>query len=409
MPAVARSEGPPGRAPAEEPARPGGHRHLPALDLGERRLRQLAVWGIAAVLGLASVVGAVLLWPSGDVGSRAGELGLATERFGADVASADVGACSYSTSDSPATCREVRVVPDSGPNAGDEVLLGEFDLRDPAAPDVDPGDDIVVGYDDTTGTYFFADRDRRSTLTWLLALFVVAVLILARLRGVMALGALALTVAVLIGFVVPSVVDGNSPVLVAVVGAGLMAYVALYFTHGFNLMTTAALLGTLGALAITLLLAVVFFDMAAFSGAATEEALYLPVVAEQIDVKGLILGGVIIGALGALDDVVITQAATVWELRALDPRASTRRVWQAAMRVGREHTGSIINTLLLAYAGASMPILVLFVLSDQSLGSVANSELVAVEIVRTLVGSIGLLTAVPATTALAAYLTEPPD
>ena len=367
------------------------------------------MWVVSAVLGLLVVIGAAVLWPSGDVRSRAGELGLATERVGAEVTTAGEVECSYSTPDALATCREVRIVPDAGPNAGDEILLGEFDLRDPSVPDLDVGDDIVAGYDDTTGTYFFADRERRPALLWLLALFIAAVLVLARVRGVFALGALALTLAVLVGFVVPSVLDGNSPVLVAVVGAGLMAYIALYFTHGLNLMTTAALLGTLGALVITLLLAVVFFDLAAFSGVATEEALYLPVVADQIDVRGLILGGVIIGALGALDDVVITQAATVWELRALDPQASTRRVWQAAMRVGQEHTGSIINTLLLAYAGASMPILVLFVLSDQSLGSVANSELVAVEIVRTLVGSIGLLTAVPVTTALAAYLTDSPE
>jgi uncharacterized membrane protein len=169
-------------------------------------------------------------------------------------------------------------------------------------------------------------------------------------------------------------------------------------------MTTVALLGALGSLVLTAVLAWVFFELTAFSGAVSEEATYLPLLGSDIDVRGLLLGGVVIGALGALDDMTITQSSAVFELRAADPHMSGWNLYRSAMRIGREHVSSTVNTLLLAYAGASMPLLLLFVVSAQSLGTVANSEVMAVEIVRTLVGSIGLVASVPLTTGVAAWL-----
>jgi uncharacterized membrane protein len=158
----------------------------------------------------------------------------------------------------------------------------------------------------------------------------------------------------------------------------------------------------LGALGLTLVLSIVFFDLARFTGLATEEGLTLPAVVGELDLLGLLLGGVMLGTLGALDDVTVTQAATVWELHETDRRLGFVRLFRSGMSVGREHIASTVNTLLLAYAGASLPLVLLFALSDQSLATVANSEIVAVEIARTLCGSIGLVAATPLTTGLAA-------
>jgi uncharacterized membrane protein len=153
---------------------------------------------------------------------------------------------------------------------------------------------------------------------------------------------------------------------------------------------------------VTAILGIVFVDLASFSGVANEEAFYLNLGGGTIDLRGLVLAGVIIGALGAIDDMTVTQASAVWELHAANPDLGRFGLYRSAMRVGRDHVASTVNTLVLAYAGASLPLLILFVLSTQSLGTVANSEVVATEIVRTLVGSIGLVAAVPVTTWLAA-------
>jgi uncharacterized membrane protein len=362
------------------------------------------MWLVVAAAAVLTVVGLVALWPRGDLLDRADELGVRSERYKAAVSAVVDETCSYADASNPLQCRLLTVRPSQGPDAGTDVYLGEFNLGDPFLPDFAVGDRIVVGYEAATDTYFYADLERRPVLLWLFVAFVGAVIALAGWRGLLAVGALLVSLVVVVAFVVPSLLHGNEPVLVAVVGSAAIALVALYVTHGLHHLTTVAVLGTLAALAITLVLAVVFFEWARFSGAATEEATFLPLLSDRIDVSGLLLGGVIIGALGALDDVVVTQVATVAELRHADPSLGVRDLYRAAMRVGRQHTGSIVNTLLLAYAGASMPLLVLFVLSGNSLGSVANSEVVAVEIVRTLVGSIGLLAAVPISTWLAASL-----
>ena len=243
-----------------------------------------------------------------------------------------------------------------------------------------------------------------SSLWWLILLFAVTVICLARVRGLLALFAMGGTVLILVKFIAPSVLDGNDPVLVCVVAAAAIAYFSLYFTHGFSLMTTVALAGTLIALGLTLGISWIFFELAKFSGYSSEEAFVLPFLAESLDVRGLLLGGTIIAALGALDDVTVTQAATVLELSARNKALSTRQLMMSGLRVGREHIASTVNTLLLAYAGSSIPLLLLFAVSEQSLGDVANSELIAIELVRTLCGSIGLVAALPITTYLAALL-----
>ena len=361
------------------------------------------------VAAAATLLGLLALWPneerSEEIQKNADEIALTSELLRATVDEVTEANCGYSFSSEVELCRNVTVIVQEGPETGSLVALPEVNTSfDPTFPKLSVGDDVVLGFDSVTNSYYFQDRDRLSSLWWLILLFAVTVICLARVRGVLALLAMGGTVFVLVKFVAPSVLDGNDPVLVCVVAAAVIAFFSLYFTHGFNLMTTVALAGTLIALALTLGISWVFFELAQFSGFSSEEAFILPFVAEGLDVRGLLLGGTIIAALGALDDVTVTQAATVLELNARNSELSTRQLTMSGLRIGREHIASTVNTLLLAYAGSSIPLLLLFAVSDQSLADVANSELIAIEIVRTLCGSIGLVAALPLTTYLAALL-----
>ena len=367
------------------------------------------VVGILAAALIATVVGVVWLWPDGSgraaSAGAASQVGVGTQRFPAEVQSVSEGLCSYSTEENPQHCRTVVVVPGDGPDANEAVTLPEFNLEQSGyVPDPAAGDRIVVGYEPSTDFYFYADQDRRVTLWVLAGIFAVFVLVLGRYRGLRALVSMVITGAVLVAFVAPSILDGHDPLLVAVVAASVIAIAGFYLTHGFTPTTTIALTGTLASLALTLGISAVFFTAARFTGFATEEGAILSFVSEGIDLSSLLLAGAMIGALGALDDVTVTQAATVAELRRSNPAMRVSQLVTAGLRVGRAHIASTINTLLLAYVGASMPLLLLFAVSDQSWVMVANSELIAVEIARTLCGSMGLVAAVPLTTALAAAI-----
>jgi uncharacterized membrane protein len=260
---------------------------------------------------------------------------------------------------------------------------------------------LGVSVASTDAMYGYADYERSNVLFWLFVIFAASVIALGGIRGVAALGGLAASVAILLAFVLPAILDGRSPLLVAIVGASAIAFLALYLSHGFTRMTTVALLGTLGALALTAVLSAVVTGVAEFSGFASEESTLLTLF-EGIDVRGLLLAGIVLGAAGAIDDVTVTQASAVWELKRARPASSERELFRGGLKIGRDHIASTVNTLLLAYAGAALPLLVLFILAQQSLGTIANGEVVAIEIVRTLVGSIGLVAAVPFTTWLAA-------
>jgi uncharacterized membrane protein len=213
-----------------------------------------------------------------------------------------------------------------------------------------------------------------------------------------------ITFAVLVKFVLPAVLEGRSPLLVAVVGSAAVMFVIMYLAHGVNAQTTTALLGTLASLAIIAVLAGMFVEAARIVNLGTEEATFLQISASQVDLRGLLLGGIIIGSLGVLNDVTVTQASAVWALRAANPVAGAAQLYRSAMRIGRDHIASTVDTLVLAYAGASLPLLLLFVLASRPVGDILTGELIAEEIVRTLVGSIGLVASVPITTALAALV-----
>ena len=386
------------------------HNVIPWTAFRTNRMLQ-AVLGLIVVSAVATIVLLISLWPGGgatdEAVSQGALVGLGSERFGATVIDVIDQACSYSTSTNPQDCRIIEFEVDEGRFAGQQFQFGEANLQNDAfAPDLDPGDGIIAAFEPSTEFWFYGDRDRRGMLVVLAAVFALFVIALGRLRGVAALAAMAITVGVLVWFVAPSVLDGNDPLLVAVVAAAAIAFVSLYLTHGLTPTTTVALAGTLISLVLTLGLASFFFALANFTGLATDEGTLLPFIATDLKLSSLLLGGAVLGTLGALDDVTVTQVSTVAELHRRSPELGVGQLVASGIRVGRDHIASTVNTLLLAYAGASMPLLLLFAASDQSLDKVASSELVSVEIVRTLTGSVGLVAAVPITTVLAALVTQ---
>jgi uncharacterized membrane protein len=366
-----------------------------------RRFR-LILTGAAVAFAAATAFGLIVLWPDGGRRPDLTGIGFFSEVVDAEVITAEDVPCQGQPQPG-VTCRRVTFELTSGPDAG--RLATQELVQTGTTPRLEVGDRVVLAR--TPGAapqfeYRFVDRDRGSVLVWLAVAFVVAVVLLGRFRGLAALAGLAVSIIVLLTFVLPAVLDGRNPLTVAIIGSAAIAFLALYLAHGFTTMTTVALLGTLSSLALTAVLAQVFVGLARLSGFATEEAIVVQVGAANIDLAGIILGGMVIGALGAIDDMTVTQASAVWELRSADPRMSRASLLRSGLRVGRDHVASTVNTLALAYAGASMPVLLLLVLSRQSLATVANGEVIATEILRTLVGSIGLVAAVPVTTWLAA-------
>jgi uncharacterized membrane protein len=384
-----------------------GHRRGGSIPSPRRRLVTI----VAGVLAGLTLVAMVILWPGGTElpANLRGRLGFVNDVVKARVVAARSGPCQGTSPEQEVTCVLVTYELQEGPEAGRMVSEELVGFR---TEKLRPGDEVLLAHDPSAEERFqyrLFDRERRGILLWLALLFAGAVILLGGLRGVAALAGLGASVLVLILFVIPAVLEGQSPFLVAVVGASAIAFLALYLAHGFTTMTTVALLGTLAALALTAGLSQVFVALADLTGFASEEATVVQIGAAQINLAGLVLGGVVIGALGAIDDMTVTQASAVWELRAADPRMTRSSLLHSGLRIGRDHVGSTVNTLALAYAGASLPLLLLFALSRQSLGVVANSEVVATEIVRTLVGSIGLVAAVPITTWLAASLVGEPE
>jgi len=270
--------------------------------------------------------------------------------------------------------------------AGDRVLLFEV-------PDAPPSQQ-----------WQFIDFDRSRAVYTLVAVFALAVLVLSRWRGLSSLVSLALSVALVIWFVLPNLLGGTSPLLVAVVAAAAIMIVALYLGHGFNAMTSVALVGTLLALVLTGVLGAVFTSAAQFTGFSDESTKFLAAIQGQVDYEGLVLAALVIGSLGVLDDVTVTQAAAVWELKAADPTASRRSVFAAAMRIGRAHVAAAVNTLVLAYVSAMLPLLLLLTITATSFNDALLSDGVAQEVARGLVGSLGIIAAVPITTLVAALV-----
>jgi uncharacterized membrane protein len=288
---------------------------------------------------------------------------------------------------------------------GSTVTVERQRFAGDAVIEVTAGDRVLLAAAPTPeGTrYLIVERVRRPVLAWLAGAFALAVLVVARGRGIGALVGLAAGALVLVRFVMPAILAGANPVGVSVVGALTIMSTTLFIAHGVNRQTTVALAGTAIALVLTAVLAVVSIEAAVLTGLASEEAAALLALSSgQIDPRGLLLGGIVIGALGVLDDVTTTQTATVFELRRSNAALSSGSLYARGMAVGREHIASTVNTLVLAYAGASLPLLVILAAGTEAPLTLLNRELIATEVVRALVGSIGIVAAVPITTALAA-------
>ena len=361
---------------------------------------------VAALIAVVTVVGLIVLWP-GSVESRVAQ-GITTDNERAHVDSVTERVCAgFATQ----RCQFVHATIESGSEEGKRIVIQLS--PEGVDPDVDPGDEIRVantpkppkGVPAVAGTgYTLYDFERRKPILILAALFALVVVVFARWRGVLSLVGLGISLVILLLFVVPAILDGKSALLVAVVGSVAVAYTTIPLAHGWGPKSLSALLGSVASLMLTALLAVLFTNLAHLTGLSSEEAIYLQIGAANVSLHGLLLAGIVIGALGVLDDVTISQASTVMALRRANPVLAFRGLSGLALDVGRDHVSATVNTLVLAYVGASLPILLLFSAADLGVGNALNFEVVAKEVVATLVGSIGLIAAVPITTALTALL-----
>jgi uncharacterized membrane protein len=357
------------------------------------------------VLLAATIVGMVALWPqASELPQPDGELLdplVAGEVLGIELRQGEADP----TVGLSGEVAELDILAMDGPDAG-EVLT--IEINTDGYPEIAAGDRVALDRttDAATGEvrYFLSDFQRLPTLAWLLGLFVVAVLIISRWHGLRSLIGLALSLAIIVQFVVPAILAGRNPPLVALVGAVAVMIVTLYLTHGINEMTTAAVVGTAASLGLTVVLGSLFIDRGKITGFASGDAVFARSAVDGLDLQGLVLAGLIIAALGVLDDVTISQSSTVFALHETDPSMTWPTLFARAMKVGRDHIASVVNTLFLAYTGASIALLLLFSTGGLAVAEIINSELLAEEIIKTVVGSLGLIMAVPLTTALAASI-----
>jgi uncharacterized membrane protein len=270
-----------------------------------------------------------------------------------------------------------------------------------------PGDQILVtvgARPDGILTVYFADFVRTRSILFLVLIFVVTILILSRWKGLRSLLSMVLSLTIIIGYIIPHILAGEGPLRVSITGAIVLLMVTLYLTYGWNFKTHAAVLGMVIVLLFTGALAALFVYTTRLTGSGDENSLFLmQMLNTQINLRGLLLGGMIIGALGVLDDLVTTQSSAVFELHRINPSLGFGELFRSVMRIGQDHVAATVNTLVLAYAGAALPMLLMFSLGRGNYGTFINFEFVAEEIVRTIVGSLGLIAAVPLTTAIATF------
>ena len=414
-----------GAGPGHGPGSGGGHGHShshgPAAPVS-KHLRKV----IAAILipfTAAVVVGLVVLWPGGAPPHQRTGVGFDRQTQQATVtkvvsvscksvnASGETPTGDTSTAEGSSaqqqaggTCKKATIRVDTGKDKGrtfTEIVQPDQSRQ------LHQGEKVVTAYEPSAPKdlqYSVTDVNRRFPMALLAGIFALAVVVVGRMRGLMALIALAVSFMLLTFFILPAILQGSNPLLVAVIGSSAIMLIALYMCHGLSARTSVAVLGTLLSLVLIGLLGSGFIGWAALTGNTDDNTGLIHGLYPSIDMSGLLLAGVIIGSLGVLDDVTVTQTSAVWELHEANPSMGWRGLYRAGIRIGRDHIASVVNTLVLAYAGAALPLLLLFSIAQSGVGTVANSELVAEEIVRTLVGSIGLVASVPVTTLLAALV-----
>lgn len=363
-----------------------------------------ALLGLVGFLAVITVIGLVALWPRGESEVRFDQLGLAAQP--AEIIA--VGAPCATIPVQP--CQRLTARLDGGARDGTTT---SFDFTETV--DVDVGDDVrlvptgipgsTIGPGGVPADEFgFSDFERRAPMGWIAIVFALIVIATTRLRGVRALIALGVSLLLVVAFIVPAIVRGGDPLLVAIVGALAITLITIPLAYGFGIKALAAVVGTATSLLLTVLLAQAATSLTHLTGRASEEALFLRAADQDISIVGLLIAGMVIGALGVLDDLTVTQASTVIALRRANPALRFRQLFRGALSVGNDHILATVNTLVLAYAGAALPTLLIFSASDTRFGDTINSEVVAASVVAMLVGSIGLIAAVPVTTSIASAL-----
>ncbi|GAA4895903.1 YibE/F family protein [Tessaracoccus lubricantis] len=382
--------------------------HAP-VEVGQRA-RTLLI-GFLALVGVLAVAGMIWLWPTG--AELDGSLTPVPESPGVtyeDATIREVTQGCESADMSPvegAPCLTAHVVVDTGDDEGAEVAV---ELSGPQVhAGLKAGDSIELARFPTEDGFRFAFSgiNRLPVIGVLLALLVVAVVAVARWRGLMALIALGIAAYVLLGFMLPAIIVGKPGMAVALAGSTVIMFIVLYVAHGVSVRTSAALAGTLLGLAVTTALGAVSVMAARLSGFADENEFDLGNLAPAINFQDLLMVGIIVGGLGVLNDVTITQASAVWELRAAAPHWSRTRVFTAGMRIGRDHIASTIYTIVFAYAGSALAVLLLLYFTTRAPLDLLGVEMFAGEAVRTLGSAIGLVLSVPITTGIAALTVGP--
>lgn len=310
--------------------------------------------------------------------------------------------------DSLSTQQKIKLLGLEGRWKNQEIIYDgtEFDVL--SAGEYKIGDKVVVNYSlgpEGEEYFYIIDFSRTSSIYWLVFLFALTVIIIGKMKGLRALIVLFLTFVIILKFIIPQILSNHNPLLISIIGSFFILFLAIYITEGIKRTSTIAIFAILISLIITGLLSVWFSALTKLTGFANEEVIYLIGLAgSQINIRGLLLAGIIIGALGVLDDVIISQVMLVKELKISNPKLTNIQIYQQAMRVGVSHLSSMVNTLFLAYAGASLPLLILFSVKKPpflNFSQVIDNEIIATEIVRTFTGSIGLVLAVPIATILA--------
>lgn len=335
--------------------------------------------------------------------------------FGADTAQAEVAQIieegEVQLGESAQTYQIARINILEGAYEGIQMEI-DYGKRQARSDDylLKPGDKIIVAISKTPDNIvnaYFVDYVRTTPILWLTLAFAAAIVLISQWKGIRALLSMAFSLYVIVGYIIPHILAGDDPLAVSIIGAIILLAVTLYLTYGWRLKTHAAVISMVLVLLITGGLAAIFTTFAKLNGSGDENVMFLMQLSETpINLRGLFLGGLIIGALGVLDDLVTTQASAVFELHHANPSLGFRGLYAAAMRIGQDHVAATVNTLVLAYAGASLPMLLMFSLARGDYGYIVNFSFIAEEIARTLVGSLGLIAAVPITTAIAIFFTQ---
>jgi uncharacterized membrane protein len=288
-----------------------------------------------------------------------------------------------------------------------QIDYGTRQIRTDMIP-ISVGDRLLVtvsSLPDGTLAAHFTDFYRSNSLLLLFGIFVLTSILVSGWKGVRSIVGIMLSLAVIILIILPGIQKGNDPLVTTIFGSFFFVSFSLYIIYGWNMKTHAAVLGSFIALVMIGLLAVFFVDYAQLTGYGDENMFYITQLTDStLNVRSLLLAGILIGTLGVLDDLVIAQSSAVFELYRNNPKQNFKHLFKSAMNIGKDHIAATVNTLVLAYAGASLPMLLLFSFRNVDFGLATNIEFIAEEIVRTMVGSLGLFAAVPVTTALAAAI-----